>query len=65
MIERPSQLISPGELVTWVLLAIALTPILTAVVHDAMSRRWVWLFLDILLPPIGLARGVCIWFKWI
>jgi hypothetical protein len=65
MIERPTQMVIPGELVAWVLVAIALTPILTAVVHDVMSRRWAWLFLDILLPPVGILRGVCIWFKWI
>lgn len=65
MIERPTQLVIPGELAAWVLVAIALTPILTAVVHDAMSRRWAWLFLDILLPPAGILRGVFIWFKWI
>ena len=65
MIERPTQMVIPGELVAWVLVAIALTPILTAVVHDAISRRWVWLFFDILLPPIGLVRGVCIWFNLI
>ena len=32
-------------------------------VHDAQSRRWIWLFFDFLLPPIGVVRGVGMWFR--
>ena len=63
MIERPTHIVIEGEVVVWLVACVLLTPFVTALVHDAQSRRWVWLFFDLLLPPIGVARGVCIWFN--
>lgn len=65
MIERPAVYYIPGELVIWAILACALTPLMTSVVHDAQQRRWGWLFLDLLLPPVGIVRGIGIWFRLI
>lgn len=60
MIQRPTEIVVSGEIVYWAVAALLLTPLIAALVHDAVARRWVWLFLDILLPPIGIVRGVCI-----
>jgi hypothetical protein len=63
VIQRPTEIVIGGEIVYWALFAVLLTPLVTALVHDAAARRWVWLFLDILLPPIGIVRGVCVWLR--
>ena len=65
MIQRPTEIVIGGEIVYWVLVSIPLTAVVTALVHDAPSRRWIWLFLDILLPPIAIVRGICVWLRLI
>jgi hypothetical protein len=65
MIERPTQIVIHGDIIYWVVACALLTPLVTALVHDAQSRHWIWLFFNILLPPIGIVRGLCIWLRWI
>jgi len=62
---RPAdiQIVIGAEVIYWVVIAAALTPIVTALVHDATTRRWFWLFFGILFPPIALIRGVVVWLK--
>ncbi len=38
---------------------------ITAVVNDVVARRWLWLIADCVLPPIGLVRGLLVWFNLI
>lgn len=63
MIQRPTEIVIGSDIVYWAIAAVLLTPLVTALVHDAAARRWIWLFLDILLPPIGIVRGVCVWLR--
>lgn len=35
---------------------------ITAVVRDAMMVKWVWLIVDMALAPIGVIRGILMWF---
>ncbi len=50
-------------LMQWVIAAALFTLIVTALVHDAHARRWLWLFGDIAFPPIGVVRGLLIWLE--
>ena len=65
VIEWPTQIVIEGEIIVWIVACILLTPFVAALAYDAQSRRWVWLFFDLLVPPLGVARGVCIWFRWL
>lgn len=54
----------PGRaLVGWMIAAVALALLATAIVHDAQQRRWLWLVLDIAVPPFGAIRGGLIWME--
>jgi hypothetical protein len=63
MIERPMEIVIGAEIAYWAIIAVILTPIVTALVHHAAARRWVWLFADILLPPVAIVRGIGVWMK--
>lgn len=65
MVERPSEIVISGEIIYWAVFAVLLTPLVTALVHDATARRWIWLFFDILFPPIAIVRGACVWLRLI
>ncbi|TGY88465.1 hypothetical protein E5163_11660 [Marinicauda algicola] len=43
---------------------VALAGWITAIVRDAMMLKWLWLILDLLLPPLGALRGIFMWFGW-
>jgi hypothetical protein len=50
-------------LVRWVIAAGIGALFVTALVHDAHARRWLWLFSDIAFPPIGIVRGLLVWLE--
>ncbi len=50
-------------LVQWVIAAGIGALFVTALVHDAQARRWLWLFGDIFFPPIGIVRGLLVWLE--
>ncbi len=41
---------------------VALAGWITAIVRDAMFLNWLWLIVDIVLPPLGAIRGILMWF---
>ena len=43
---------------------VALAGWITAIVRDAIMLKWLWLILDLLLPPLGAIRGIFMWFGW-
>jgi hypothetical protein len=63
MIERPVQIVIGGEIVLWVVACVALTPLVVALVHDAQAKRWLWLYFSLLLPPVGVLRGLIVLFR--
>jgi len=50
-------------LIHWIIVAAIGALFVTALVHDAQSRRWLWLFGDIAFPPIGVVRGLLVWLE--
>ncbi|MFN3745733.1 MAG: hypothetical protein ACK4TL_13605 [Hyphomicrobiaceae bacterium] len=50
-------------LVHWIIAAGLAALFVTALVYDAQARRWLWLFGDIALPPIGVVRGLLVWLE--
>jgi len=50
-------------LVHWAISAGLMALFVTALVHDAQARRWLWLFGNIVFPPIGIVRGLLIWLE--
>lgn len=42
----------------------ALAGWITAVVRDAFLLNWLWLIVDIILPPVGAIRGILMWLGW-
>lgn len=50
-------------LVYWLITAALAAMFVTALVHDAQSRRWLWLVVDIALPPVGIVRGLLVWIE--
>jgi hypothetical protein len=60
MIERPTQIAIGGDIVYWLVACVALTPFVIALVHDAQAKRWLWLYFSLLLPPIGVLRGLIV-----
>ncbi len=50
-------------LVQWIIAAGIGALFVTALVHDAQARRWLWLFGDIVFFPIGIVRGLLVWFE--
>ena len=50
-------------LVHWFIVAALAALFVTALVHDAQARRWLWLFADIAVFPVGVVRGLLIWLE--
>lgn len=51
------------SLVYWIIAAVLGALFVTALVHDAQARRWVWLIAELMVPPIAIVRGVLIWIE--
>lgn len=34
---------------------------LYAIIRDAQAERYVWLILDLVIPPLGAIRGLILW----
>jgi hypothetical protein len=50
-------------LIYWVVASVFVAFFVTALVHDAQARRWVWLVADLMIPPIAVIRGFLVWIE--
>lgn len=50
-------------LVYWIIAAVVAALFVTALVHDAQARRWVWLVAELMLPPVAIVRGILVWIE--
>lgn len=51
-----------GVGILWALAAVLTALGITGIIYDAMKARWLWLVVDIAVPPVGIVRGMLIWF---
>ena len=33
----------------------------TAVAHTIKTEQYIWLLVDVIIPPVGVVHGICIW----
>jgi hypothetical protein len=50
-------------LIYWVIVSVLVAFFVTALVHDAQARRWVWLVADLMIPPVAVIRGFLVWIE--
>jgi hypothetical protein len=55
--------IGGGLVFYWTIGAVLSALFVTALVHDAQGRRWVWLVAELMLPPIAVVRGILMWME--
>ena len=41
---------------------VAIAAWLTSIIGDMIAGRFIWMIVDIVLSPIGMVRGILMWF---